>query len=366
MRVSRCTLVALAVGTLVTGLPRAFAQASNSFLRVSFIDVGQGDAIWIQGPDAEDGSPGGNLIIDGGPDRGSSNRVLKYLQAQSYGLQPGEVIDCIVATHPHDDHYPGLMDVLETYEVRQIIDSGFPKERTTPGGGLSRFERFRQLAIKERADDRPSRFIELRQTADRVLRCGNLEARIIHADSETLQRMGSGNTRENNASTVIQLRFGAFTFLFMGDAEGKERGDLPETTEFVEELLLQRAGSDPDLLRADVLKVGHHGSETGSSLKFIRAVRPGIIAIMSGRKLFNGTFLPDQTVIDRYRRENPGVVVLRTDEDDAQQRRDTTDDQDGDDVYMYTDGESLRVFRAVGPSNRKVWRRVTSVQKELP
>jgi hypothetical protein len=258
------------------------------------------------------------------------------------------------------------MDVLATYQVRQIIDSGFPKERTTASGGPSRFELFRRLALQERADGRPSRFIELRQSADRDLRCGNVAARIIHADSEALQNMGSGNTRENNASTVIQLKFGAFTLLFMGDAEGKERGDDEETTEFVEELLLRQAGSEPDLLRADVLKVGHHGSETGSSLRFIRAVQPGVIVIMSGRKRFNGTFLPDQNVIARYRRENPDVVILRTDEDDARQRRDTTNDQDGDDVYMYTDGETLRVFKAVGPNGRKIWRRVTTIQKELP
>jgi beta-lactamase superfamily II metal-dependent hydrolase len=347
-------------------VPPSAAQSGDSYLRISFIDVGQGDAIWIQGPDEDDGTPGGNLIIDGGPDRGAKNRVVKYLRAQSYGLRPGEAIDCIVATHPHDDHYPGLMDVLDTYDVRQIIDSGFPKERTTESGGISRFERFRQLALKERADGRRSRFVELRRTADRELRCGTLSARIIHADAASLANMGSGNTRENNASTVIQLKFGAFTFLFMGDAEGKERGDSEQTTAFVEDLLLQKAAGEPDLLRADVLKVGHHGSETGSSLKFIRAVQPSVIVIMSGRKRFSGTFLPDQAVVARYRRENPDLVVLRTDEDDARQRRDTTNDQDGDDVYMYTDGESLRVFKAVSAGGRRVWRRVTSIQKDAP
>jgi competence protein ComEC len=366
MRVWPRLLAAWAVGILAVGVSRPAAQSGDAYLRVSFIDVGQGDAIWIQGPDEDDGTPGGNLIIDGGPDRGLKNRVVKYLLAQSYGLQPGEAIDCIVATHPHDDHYPGLMDVLDTYEVRQIVDSGFPKERTTATGGISKFERFRQLALKERADGRRSRFVELRQTTDRELRCGNLSARIIHADSASLANMGSGNTRENNASTVIQLKFGAFTFLFMGDAEGKERGDSEETTEFVEDLLLQKAAGEPDLLRADVLKVGHHGSETGSSLEFIRAVQPSVIVIMSGRKRYSGTFLPDQAVLERYRRENPRLVVLRTDEDDARQRRDTTNDQDGDDVYMYTDGESLRVFKAVGATGRRVWRRVTSIQKDAP
>jgi competence protein ComEC len=343
----------------------ASAQSGDPFLRLSFIDVGQGDAVWIRGPEGDDGTPGGNIIIDGGPDRGERNRLLKYLSAQSYGLAKGETIDCIVATHPHDDHYPGLIDVLAQYEVRQIVDSGYPKERTTQTGALSRFEVFRQAALRERADGQSSRFIELRNTTDRLLRCGNLEARVIHADAQDLAAMGSGNTRENNASTVVQVRFGAFTFLFMGDAEGKERGDPAGTTRFVEQLLLSKAKSDPDLLRADVLKVGHHGSETGSTLAFIRAVRPDIIVIMSGRKQYSGTYLPDQAVLDRYQRENPNLVVLRTDEGDARERRDTTNDQDGDDAYMYTDGETLRVYRAAGPDGRRRWRRVTTLQKEL-
>jgi beta-lactamase superfamily II metal-dependent hydrolase len=351
------------VAALVACVSSADAQTGDPYLRVSFIDVGQGDAIWIKGPDRENGMPGGNIIIDGGPDRGNRNRLIKYLQAKAYGLAPGAVIDCVVATHPHDDHYPGLLDVLAQYQVAQIVDSGYPKERTTPTGAASQFELFRRAALAERVEGRPSRFIELRQTTDRQLECGNLQARIIHADSADLKDMGAGNTRENNASTVLQLKFGSFTFLFMGDAEGKERGDSATASRFVERLLLERAKSEPDLLRADVLKVGHHGSETGSTLEFIRAVRPAVIVIMSGRKPFNGTFIPDRSVLDRYRQENPRLVVLRTDESDAQERRDTTDDQDGDDVYMYTDGESLRAFRAVGSTGRRQWRRVTTLQK---
>jgi competence protein ComEC len=357
------TLFIWIIAILVVCVEPVAPQSGDPFLRVSFVDVGQGDAIWIKGPDGADGSAGANMIIDGGPDRGNRNRLLKYLQTKTYGLAPGAVIDCIVATHPHDDHYPGLLDVLGQYQVAQIIDAGFPKERTTPTGKPSQFELFRQAALSERVGDKPSTLIELRNIADRQLRCGDLQARIIHADSADLKDMGSGNTRENNASTVIQLKFGAFTFLFMGDAEGKERGDSAEHARFVERLLLDRAKSEPDLLRADVLKVGHHGSETGSTLEFIRAVRPDVIVVMSGRKPFNGTFLPDPAVLERYRRENSRLVVVRTDEGDARENLDTTNDQDGDDVYMYTDGDSLRVFRAVGPNGRKQWRRVTTLQK---
>jgi competence protein ComEC len=361
-------------GTLITSIVVAMVavcaaalgarQSGDPFLRVSFIDVGQGDAIWIKGPDGVDGTPGGNLIIDGGPDRGNRNRLIKYLQANAYGLTAGAVIDCIVATHPHDDHYPGLLDVLAQYQVAKIVDSGYPKDRTTPSGATSQFELFRQAALKERVGSSASTLIELRQSTDRALQCGNVQARIIHADAADLKDMGSGNTRENNASTVIQLKFGAFTFLFMGDAEGKERGESADRARFVERLLLDRSKTEPDLLRADVLKVGHHGSETGSTLEFIRAVRPDVIVIMSGRKPFGGTFLPDRSVLERYRRENSRLVVVRTDTNDVRERRDTTNDQDGDDVYMYTDGDTLRVFRAVAQAGgARQWRRVSTLQK---
>lgn len=355
---------ALAIIAVLVYGASAFGQAGGPYLRVNFVDVGQGDAIWIRGPDGDNGSPGAHLIIDGGPDRQPNNRLLTYLQTQRYGLPPKGVIDCIVTTHPHDDHVPGLIDVLDEYQVRTIIDSGFPKPLTTAAGNVSAFGRFRERVLKEQVGQQRSRFIELRQTADRRLPCGNLDVDVLHADAADLTDMGSGNTRQNNASTVIRLRFGAFRFLFMGDAEGKERGQPATENRYVERLLVERAQKDPDLLRADVLKVGHHGSETGSTLAFIRAVQPEVIVIQSGRKVFNGTYIPDQTVIDRYRRERPGVRILRTDLDD--QNRNTMTDADGDDVYMYTDGETLLAFQAVERNGRRVWRRAATLTRELP
>jgi competence protein ComEC len=339
--------------------------STGSFLRVSFIDVGQGDAIWIQGPPEDDGTAGANIIIDGGPDRAAKNRLIKYLEKQSYGLEPGEAIDCVIATHPHDDHYPGLMDVLAKYEVRHIVDSGFPKPLTTKSGRPSKFATFRQAALKETADGKTSEFVELRRKADFELACGSLEARIIHADSGKFKDLGSAtNTRENNASTVVKLTFGSFSFLFMGDAEGKDRKDTADTSKYVEQMLLDKARKEPDLLRSTVLKVGHHGSETGSTLPFIRAVTPDVIVVMSGRKSFGGTFLPDKAVIERYQRQNSNVVVLRTDEDDEREGHDTTDDEDGDDVYMYTDGDTLKVYKAVGPDGRRRWQLVKTLRGE--
>ena len=328
-------------------------QTGAEYLRVSFVDVGQGDAIWIQGPQQDDGKPGGTMVIDGGPNRGDKNRLIKYLQKPKYGVPAGAAIDCVIATHPHDDHYPGLMDVLEKFQVRQIIDTGFPKEG-------EKFAAFRKGAMAERADGRKSRFVEMRTQTSFQPKCGNLAPRILQSDRANAAAMGSDNTRENNASTVVQLKFGGFTFLFMGDGEGKDRGDPPDTPKYVERVLLDEERQHPGTLHANVLKVAHHGSETSSTLPFIRAVKPDILVIMSGRKDFGtsskSVFLPDKSVIARYQKENPKVVVLRTDEGDERAGLDTTDDADGDDIYMYTDGSSLRAYAAVGPSNPRLWK----------
>jgi competence protein ComEC len=343
---------ALAV-VLFSSLPTR-AQTDN-FLRVNFIDVGQGDAIWVQGPQQADGTPGGNLIIDGGPDTGTKNRLLKYLATPSYGLKPDQAIDCIVATHPHDDHYPGLLDVLAKYQVRQIIDSGFPKTGPT-------FAAFVAAAKKETAGGKKSKLIELRKTTQRAFDCGSVHIQVLFADSATATEMGTGNTRENNASTVIRLEFGGFSFLFMGDAEGKEREGNVATPLFAERMLMAQEQLHPGFLHANVLKVAHHGSETSSTLPFMKAVNPDVLVVMSGRKMFRTRFLPDDTTLARYRKQNPKITIVRTDEADAAEGRDTTDDADGDDVYMYTDGHTLRVNQAVGPQGHRKWRKVRTLQ----
>jgi competence protein ComEC len=333
-----------AVAAAQTSLPRG----RKTDLRISFIDVGQGDAIWIKTPDTGRGSK--NILIDGGPDRGRQNRLVTYLQ--TYGVLPGAVIDYVVVTHPHDDHYPGLLDVLAQYQVATVIDSGFPK--------AGEYETFLAAARAEQVNGKPSTVIDLRQATDVPLDWGKgVTARVIYADSADARDMGSHNTRENNASAVIRLELGAFSFLFMGDAEGKTRKQPPDTARFVERVLLSRFA--PAELHATVLKAGHHGSETGSTLPFLRAVQPKVIVVMTGRRSFNGRFLPDEGVIERYEELDPDVLILRTDDNDEAEGHTTKDDQDGDDIYMRTDGRTLRVYQAIGPDRRRRWVKVAEL-----
>ncbi len=81
----------------------------------------------------------------------------------------------------------------------------------------------------------------------------------------------------------------------MGDGEGKDREDPADTAQYVEGILLNEV--DHSKLKSTVLKVGHHGSETSSTVPFIQAVDPEIVVVQSGRRSFNGTFIPDATTI---------------------------------------------------------------------
>jgi beta-lactamase superfamily II metal-dependent hydrolase len=284
----------------------------------------------------------------------SPNRFLATVQIgiTLIGILAGSTIDYLIVTHPHDDHYPGQLDLLSLYQVRTIVHSGFPK--------TGEYEAFVRAAKAERVNGQPATVVSLREHPDFTMDWGGgVRARIIHADSATATGMGSASTRENNASTVLRVEFGAFSFLLMGDAEGKTRDGTPATARFVEADLLARLA--PADLRATVLKAGHHGSETGSTLPFLQAVRPDVVVVMSGRRPFGGRFLPDDSVLDRYAEVNPDVVVLRTDEADEEEARDGTTDQDGDDIYMRTDGTELRIYQARGPDGRRRWRPVTTL-----
>lgn len=328
------------------------ADPNNDLLRVHFVDVGQGDAIWIQGPAGECTADGLNIVIDGGPTSGKNNRLITYLE--TYKLEKDSMIDYAILTHPHDDHYPGMLDVLKNYRVKTIVDSGFPK--TGP-----EFQKFVTAAKTEKVGGASAKFVELRkQPGFRFPACTGLRLSILYGDTDR-PGLGSKNSRENNASTVLRLEYKSFSFLFVGDLEGKDRKEPGDTLKLGEKALLEKAA--PEKLRATVLKVGHHGSETSSTLSLIRAVQPEVIVIQSGRKAFSGTFLPDRTVLARYKMELPAVTIVRTDEGDEAEGLDTKDDSDGDDIAIVTDGSSLRVRQAKVVGGKRRWVTVKTIKK---
>jgi len=248
----------------------AFFQSSteSKALEVDFFDVGQGDAILIKTPDHQ------RILIDGGP----SNAVVEKLGENLPFFE--KEIDLIILTHPHADHLDGLIEVLKRYEVKKILSTGVT--HTTPDY-LSWLEEIKnQNVLMEVA------------TAGQMLDFGGGVKMEIFYPGEDLA--GKSVENLNNTSIVAKLIFGQTSFLFTGDAE----------TEAEENLLA--GGFD---LRADVLKVAHHGSKSSTSDNFLEKVQPKFAVISAGAD--NQFGHPNGMTLKRL--EKIGAEILRTDED---------------------------------------------------
>ncbi len=314
---------------------------ANAWLEVHFVDVGQGDGIWIHTFD--DGIQGNgifegkNVIIDGGPDASDAkNALLIYVRKYAH---EGAVIDALIVTHPHYDHYPGADGILRHFQVLKYYDPGYPKETRS-------YQSFLAEARTRAGNGDPANVMIGKDRFDQLDWGREITAEILYAYPGSPDGLGvKSNTVENNSSIVLRLVYGKHVFLFMGDAEGKDRNGSPTTAKFVERILLDTVPREK--LKATVLKIAHHGSETASTLPFINAVAPQIVVVPSGRKNFGhrgtGQFLPDLSTLRRYCCHNPEMRIYRTDQDDAEEGRTEADDADGDNIVIRTNGSTLEV-----------------------
>ena len=210
-------------------------------LRLSVLDVGQGDAVLVRSP------AGHAILIDGGPDGQAIGNALG--RRLSYGVK---TLDLVVLTHPHDDHLIGLIDVLQTYRVRQVLQ-GPPPERPSPA--YSRWcELLHSLNVPVVAAVSGQQ-IDLGRGA-RLL--------VMYAG----EAWDGADERLNEASLVLRLERGPFAAYLLGDAG-------PEAQAW----LLARG----HLPTADVLKVPHHGAAGSLADAFVGAVAPRAAVISVGR-----------------------------------------------------------------------------------
>lgn len=261
-------LLTLVIAAVLTVLPAVWFSADETpRLEIDYLDVGQGDAILIKTP------YGQNILVDGGP----NNKILEEL-GENLPVWD-RTIDLVILTHPHDDHVNGLNEVIKRYEITKILSTGVI--HTAPGY-INFLKNIKEYEVPLTIIDRP-------QT---LVLGENCEIKILYPDK-------SFYTKEtdnlNNTSIVFNLKFGETNFLFMGDAE-KE----------VEEKLIKN-----DDLKAQVLKVGHHGSDTASSKNFLEKVTPNLAVIEVGKS--NKFNHPNLRVINRL--ERIGAKIYRTDLD---------------------------------------------------
>lgn len=304
----------------------------NAFLAIHYVDVGQGDAIWIQthddGIDGNGKFEGYSIVIDGGPySADASNPFLPYIQSQAHR---GADIEALLISHPHTDHFYGAQSISKNFRINHYYDPGYPSN-------LAAYVSFRNAMKGTSGNPGRAQNVHIGKANFGSINWGSeLQVEVLYAWKDDPQNtLGSGNTEINNASIVLRVQYGDHVFLFMGDAEGKERDDDPATAQYVEKILLETV---PDRLKATVLKIAHHGSETSSTLPFIQAVDPDIVIVQSGRKSFSGTFLPDISTLQRYCDHNSNVRIYRTDQGDAQAGYTGREAADGDHIVIRSNG----------------------------
>lgn len=262
-------LLSLLILVLLLALNAAIVYAiferHPDVLRVSFIDVGQGDAILIESPE------GVQLLVDGGRDRS----VVRELPRLIGPLDRS--IDMVLATHPDADHIGGLPEVFSRYRVAYYLAPNIAHE--TPQ--VERLDA--ALAAEE----------EVSLVARRGMR--------IHLGKETYadvlypdHDVSRGDT--NAGSAVMRVVYGDTSFMLTGDA--------PDA---VEEYLITLDGKRLD---SDVLKAGHHGSRSSTSARWLSIVTPDVVVISAGKD--NSYGHPHEEVIDRIRTSGAEIVSTIT------------------------------------------------------
>jgi competence protein ComEC len=266
-------LSVLAIVALELGIRHEAAPTER--LRVSALDVGQGDSLLVDLPS------GGAMLIDAGGVPASSLDTGKRVVLPVLRARRRSRLDVVVLSHPHPDHFGGLASTLEEIDVGEIWDTG---EAERGDGG------FAARAILEAARARGTPVLRPRDLCGAPREVGGATVSVL-APCPDLEEGWS----TNDGSLVVKMTYGHRSALFVGDAEHA-----------AEERLLATRWDD---LPSDLLKVGHHGSKTSSTPAFVARVAPEWAVISCGVR--NRFGHPARSTLDTL--AEAGAVVRRTD-----------------------------------------------------
>lgn len=228
-------------------------------MKVHFIDVGQGDSIFIELPNTK------TMLIDAA-EKEYADRITNYIYSCGYNT-----LDYVVATHPHSDHIGGMADVIGAFNVENVILS--PATHTT-----------KSYTNMLKAIDDSGAKVKIGVAGTEIFSDGDLSAVVIAPVTEDYSDL-------NNSSVMVMLTYGSRKFLFTGDAENSEENTITAD------------------IKCDVLKVGHHGSSTSTSRAFLTAASPEYAVISCG--MGNSYGHPHIETLDRLK--GAGVKIYRTD-----------------------------------------------------
>lgn len=243
-----------------------YAIASPKKLRVTFFDVGQGDAIFVETPS------GKSMLIDGGPTR----QVLESLADEMSYFDTD--IDVMVATHPDADHVTGLIPVLENYDVKKIIMSPVV-------GHTKIFDDLDKHVKDEHAD------VYVAATGDVIDFQDGVVAKILHPSKKSVDKILKNKNDTNDGSVSMEIMYGDETFLLTGDLSTAYEGELVA------------GGLDKNIT---VYKAGHHGSKYSSGEQLLTYIRPEYAVISAGKNNRYGH--PNSETIDRLQKYSKEIV----------------------------------------------------------
>ncbi len=265
-----------------------FYHLPNKSLKTVFLDVGQGDSACIITPSKK------AILIDGG---GSTKTPEYYFNVGKKITVPALLhqgiwsLDTIIASHIHDDHIEGLLDVLKTYKVKRIIFPDTPYTSRT-------YEELIELCRTKRTD------IIYLTRGDKIKLADDIQIDIIFPSTILVEGTSSD---ENNNSLVAKLSYKDFEILFTGDIQGE-----------AEELLAK------ERLNCDILKVPHHGSKYSSTEDFLKSVGAKYSIISVGNNNYGH---PSPDVLNRLSKDSKGIY--RTDKNGA--------------IVVITDGKKVMI-----------------------
>lgn len=228
-------------------------------MRVSYIDVGQGDSEFIELPNGE------TMLIDAGTNE-SGETVVNYIKSLGYSS-----IDYVIGTHPHEDHIGGLDDVINTFDIGKIYMPKVTADTKTFEDVLTAVEN-KNLSVNTA------------KSGVTIAENDSFSAKIIAPVSDYYDDL-------NNYSAVIKIVYQDTSFLFTGDAEELSENQIT------------------DDVSADVLKAGHHGSSTSTGDSFLDRVSPSTVIISCGKD--NSYGHPHEETINKL--EERKILYYRTD-----------------------------------------------------
>lgn len=237
----RAKIIGYSLGILTVATILIFAnysRLSHGHLLVDFLNIGQGDAILITTPHNQ------QILIDGGPDAALLDELGEVMPFFD------RTIDLVVLTHPHQDHLGGLIEMMGRYQIDKILLTGIAYQSVFYDEFLNRLKKWQihtELAESDHDFTIDGLFFDVLYP-------------FTPLTGQTIADL-------NNSSIVIRAVYGQNEILLAGDAE-----------EPIENLLLKQNTN----LQSDILKVGHHGSHSSTSVAFLKAVHPQYAIIQSG------------------------------------------------------------------------------------